>query len=125
LPRGLRGSAQEFRRAPSVTLQKDEREDQVVVTAVEAGFEWETLGLKGEPAGTQVSAGGADEAPAIQLIPDESRRPSSSAEEVLAGDVLRFCATDGTLGPVTYSIAEMETNTLVSVVTFQDVARCS
>lgn len=116
--------AQEAQRAPTIMFLRDDREHRLVVQAVEAGFEWDTLGIKADQAGTMVSAGGADDGPAVELVPAEFRTPSSSPELIYAGDFLRFCGIDGPMGPVEYSIADLQTNTLVFVGTFPDVAAC-
>jgi hypothetical protein len=121
---GLEGTS----RVPSIALVRDEQEDRLVVNAVEAGFEWATLGVSADRAGTQVRALGAEdgdgESPPVALLPGEFRPASSSPDDVLAGDVLRFCAVDGVTEPVTYKVAETDSNTIVYATTFASVASC-
>lgn len=115
---------QESQAAPSIALSKDEEEDRLVVVAVEAGFHWSSLGLMADPEGARATAGGADGAPPIDLVPRQPRAPSTSAEDVVAGDWLDFCAATAPAESVTVSVVHTQTNTLVYVTTFQSVAAC-
>ena len=111
-------------RAPTLAVSRDEQQDQLVFTAVEAAWTWDRLGVMADAEGTNVKAGGADDGPAVALKPQEIGRPSTSTENLYAGDVLEFCAIEGTAGPITYRLVDIETNTLVYETTFQSVAAC-
>ena len=113
---------------PTLVLRVDEREDMLVLTAVGAGFEWATFGVSADPAGTQASALGPDdeaEGPRVALVPGEFRTLSGSPEQAMAGDFLRLCSPEGEAGPVTYTVADLETNAIVATATFQAVALCA
>jgi hypothetical protein len=120
---GLEGTS----RAPSIAFLKDGQEGRLVVSAVEAGFGWAALGVSADRSGTVVRAGGAEEdgeGPPVALAPNAVGHPSSSPDDVVAGDFLRFCSAEAAQGPVTYAIVETEGNRIVFTATFDPVAPC-
>jgi hypothetical protein len=120
------GMPEPFQGAPPATFLRDDREPEVVVQSIGAGFEWNTLGIRADVAGTRVTVGDADDEPAPMDVPTrQARSPSSSAENILAGDFLRFCSTEGSTPAVTYWFVDLETNTIVYEVDFVDLPVCA
>jgi hypothetical protein len=112
--------------APVLTLQKDEQEDRFVVMAAGPFIPWATVAIQADRAGTRVTVGEVEDGAQspVELVPTEARAPTSSSEDVVAGDSLDFCAVDNTNGPITYTMSETRTDSILYVGTFETVAVC-
>jgi hypothetical protein len=114
-----------------VAFSRNEGADELIVVMAVEGADWNRLAVKATTMGTSVRLDadpGAEAVKARASDPDvtkEFQRLSPTPLPLVAGDYLAFCSDDGVASTVTYTVADLWSNTVIYVTTFKDVAACA
>jgi hypothetical protein len=111
-------------------FNRDEAEDRISVVRAESSADWNRLAIEASTMGTSVrlvTGPSPESASAHVSDPDVTKgfqRLAASPRPMETDDSMTFCSDDGETTTVTYTVADLWSNTIIYVTTFQDIATC-
>ncbi len=110
--------------APTISLSRDESNDRLSLASAGSDAAWNRLYLKADAEGTAYALNQAATLGTASNVSSTYTQITANPDSMEAGEYIEFCSTGGGPSPMTYTILDGPTNSVIGSFTFSEVAAC-